>query len=101
MRSAISPKRARSPVHEQLIAVPSRQDMDVEMRHRLRGARTIRLDEVQSVRRDSGIDSSCDFDRATCYRREGFRLNGKHIRIVRLGDHERMPVMDGIDVEKR
>src|SRR5258708_5085272 len=72
----------------------------MEMEHRLRRARPVRLDEVKSVRPQRRVHRLRDFDGGARGASEGFRRHLEHRRVVHLRDDETMPIMHGVDVHE-
>jgi len=88
------------PVDRQAVTLPARQDVDMQVRHALRRARAVGLDQVDAVGRQGLVHRL----RYTLRRlRDGAQHVGGdvvHGRPVALGDGERMALVGRIDVHE-
>jgi hypothetical protein len=90
----------RLPIEQQHVLGAARDDVQVEMPDRLAGALAIRLHQIDALGFDRGVDRARHPGRGARGRGEGLGRDVEHRRVMRLRDHQAMPVMHRVDVHE-
>jgi len=88
------------PIEQKIVIRPTRQDVDVDMGHRLPGKLTVRLHQADSSWLQRIVDGTRDFRHRSCHCRKCVRRHVQHRFEMQFWNHEAVSIVSWMNVHE-